>query len=208
MTIPRPEYPRPQFVRPDWVNLNGEWEFEIDNGDSGLDRGLKDNPLSGKITVPFCPESPLSGVEHTDFMLAVWYRKVVTVPSEWKGKHLLLHFGAVDYDATVWINGAEVARHRGGFTPFSALLKNVTGGDTFTIVVRARDDWQSPKARGKQSQKYAPHGCLYTRTTGIWQTVWMEPVPEQALRRPPHHARPCPIMRFTWNKASRRIRPD
>jgi len=184
MTIPRPEYPRPQFVRPDWLCLNGEWEFEIDKSDSGLDRGLKDKPLDSKITVPFCPESPLSGVGHTDFMLAVWYRKTVTVPSEWQGKHTLLHFGAVDYDTTVWVNGEEVARHRGGFTPFSARLTNITGGDTFTVVVRARDDWQSPKARGKQSQRYAPHGCLYTRTTGIWQSVWMEPVPTQALRRP------------------------
>ena len=184
MTIPRPEYPRPQFVRPDWLCLNGQWEFEIDNGDSGLARGLNDKPLQGTITVPFCPESPLSGVGNTDFMLAVWYRKVVTVPAEWQGKHVLLHFGAVDYDATIWVNGKEVTRHRGGFTPFSALLRDVTGGDTFTVVVRARDDWSSPKARGKQSQQYAPYACLYTRTTGIWQTVWMEPVPAAALRRP------------------------
>jgi beta-galactosidase/beta-glucuronidase len=183
MTIPRSEYPRPQFVRPDWLCLNGEWEFEIDNGDSGLARGLLTSPLTDKITVPFCPESSLSGVEHTDFLLAVWYRKTVTVPEEWKGRHIQLHFGAVDYDTTVWVDGKEVIRHRGGFTPFSALLKTVTGGDTFTIVVRARDDWQAPKARGKQSQQYAPHGCLYTRTTGIWQTVWIEPVPETALRR-------------------------
>ncbi|MDQ2800625.1 MAG: beta-galactosidase, partial [Armatimonadota bacterium] len=184
MTIPRSEYPRPQFVRPDWLCLNGEWEFEIDNGDSGQARGLLTNPLSDKITVPFCPESSLSGLTHTDFMLAVWYRKTVQVPDGWKGRHVQLHFGAVDYDATVWVNGEEVARHRGGFTPFSALLRNVTGGDTFTVVVRARDDWHSPKARGKQSQQYAPHGCHYTRTTGIWQTIWIEPVPETALRRP------------------------
>ncbi len=184
MTIPRPEYPRPQFVRPDWLNLNGEWEFEIDGGDSGLERGLREKPLAGTITVPFCPESTLSGVGHTDFMLAVWYRKTVTVPAAWAGKHILLHFGAVDYDATVWVNGVEAARHRGGFTPFFAKLKDVTAGATLTIVVRARDDWQTPKARGKQSQKYAPHGCLYTRTTGIWQTVWMEPVPATALGRP------------------------
>ena len=187
MTIPRSEYPRPQFVRSDWLCLNGEWEFEIDNGDSGQARGLLTNPLSDKITVPFCPESFLSGLTHTDFMLAVWYRKTVQVPDDWKGRHVQIHFGAVDYDATVWVNGEEVARHRGGFTPFSALLRNVTGGDTFTVVVRARDDWHSPKARGKQSQQYAPHGCVYTRTTGIWQTVWIEPVPETALRPPPYH---------------------
>ena len=184
MTIPRPEYPRPQFVRPDWLCLNGEWEFEIDGGDSGLARGLVSSHLAGKIVVPFCPESSLSGVGHTDFMAAVWYRKTVTVPEDWKGRHVLLHFGAVDYDATVWVDGVEVIRHRGGFTPFSATLSAVTGGDTFTVVVRARDDWKSPKPRGKQAQAYAPHGCLYTRTTGIWQTVWIEPVPDASLSRP------------------------
>ncbi len=184
MSIPRPEYPRPQFVRPDWVCLNGEWEFEIDGGDSGAERGLLTQELAGKITVPFCPELELSGVGHKDFMLAVWYRRQIVVPEDWKGRHILLHFGAVDYDATIWVNGVEVMRHRGGFTPFSIPLKSVTGGDTFTVVVRARDDWRGPQARGKQSTRYAPHGCHYTRTTGIWQTVWMEPVPECALRRP------------------------
>ena len=184
MTIPRPEYPRPQFVRPDWLCLNGEWEFESDNGDSGYARNLVSSHLADRIAVPFCPESPLSGVENTDFMLAVWYRRTVQVPEEWRGRHVLLHFGAVDYDATVWVDGQEVIRHRGGFTPFSVDLKTVTGGDMFTVVVRARDDWKTPKARGKQSQQYAPHGCLYTRTTGIWQTVWIEPIPEISLRRP------------------------
>jgi beta-galactosidase/beta-glucuronidase len=184
MTIPRSEYPRPQFVRPDWLCLNGEWEFEIDGGDSGLERGLLTRPLSDKIAVPFCPESELSGLAHTDFMLAVWYRKTITVPQEWQGRHVLLHFGAVDYDSTVWVNGAEVLRHRGGFTPFSVTLKHITGGDTFTVVVRARDDWRPPQARGKQSQRYASHGCHYTRTTGIWQTVWMEPIADISLKRP------------------------
>jgi len=184
LTIPRPEYPRPQFVRPDWLCLNGEWEFEIDNGDSGHARNLVSSHLSDKITVPFCPESPLSGLGHVDFMAAVWYRRTVQAPEEWKGRHVLLHFGAVDYDATIWVDGQEVMRHRGGWTPFSVALPKVTGGDTFTVVVRARDDRHSPKPRGKQSQQYAPHGCHYTRTTGIWQTVWIEPVPEVSLRRP------------------------
>src|ERR1041385_8433007 len=90
MSIPRPEYPRPQFQRSDWLNLNGEWEFEIDNGDSGLDRGLLTRELAQKITVPFCPESKLSGIEHVDFMRAVWYRKRVTIPSDWAGRRTLL----------------------------------------------------------------------------------------------------------------------
>ena len=186
-SLPRPEYPRPSFVREHWLNLNGQWSFEIDGGDSGFARGLAKvgHELSGEITVPFCPESKLSGVEHTDFMPAVWYKKRVQVPAEWKGQKVLLHFQAVDYDATVWVNGAEVGRHRGGFTPFSCSLQELaTGGDEIEICIRARDDNKTPKPRGKQSQLYHNHGCLYTRTTGIWQTVWMEPVRQTYLLRP------------------------
>ena len=184
MTLPRPEYPRPQFVRSDWLCLNGEWEFEIDAGDSGLDRGLLHRPLTGRITVPFCPESELSGVHHTDFMAAVWYRRIVDIPQNWSGRQILLHFGAVDYDATVWVNGVEAGRHRGGFSPFTCYLKDVSGGKTIEIVVRARDPHQPGAPLGKQSTRYAPYACFYTRTTGIWQTVWMEPVGEISLKRP------------------------
>ena len=132
--LPRPEYPRPQFVRADWLCLNGEWQFEIDAGDSGLERGLRERPLKEKIIVPFCPESVLSGIGNTDFLNAVWYRREVTIPSAWAGKHVLLHFQAVDYDATVWVNGVEVARHRGGFTPITCDLSGIAapgeaGGD-------------------------------------------------------------------------------
>ncbi len=182
---PRPEYPRPQLVRRDWLCLNGEWQFEIDASDSGLGRGLLQRELRDRIIVPFCPESSLSGVAHTNFMNAVWYRRTVTIPEAWAGQRPLLHFQAVDYDATVWVNGVEVGRHRGGFTPFTCDLAGVASpGKTITIVVRARDDHRSPQPRGKQSQRYANYGCLYTRTTGIWQTVWMEPVPDLALSRP------------------------
>ncbi len=184
MEVPRSEYPRPQFVREEWECLNGVWEFEIDYGDSGLDRGLLTKPYSSQIIVPFCPESKLSGVEHTDFMEAVWYRKKTVVPTDWQGKLIWIHFGAVDYDATVWINGREAGRHRGGFTSFSVCAEGVNAGDSLEIVVRARDDRREPKPRGKQSQSYAPHGCLYTRTTGIWQSVWMEPVNAAAFKRP------------------------
>ncbi|TDE57215.1 beta-galactosidase [Nonomuraea mesophila] len=183
--VPRSEYPRPQMVRQDWLNLNGPWQFEIDAGDSGLERGLRERELSGTITVPFAPESELSGLAHTDFMRAVWYRRTVTIPGAWAGKRTLLHFGAVDHDATVWVNGVEVARHRGGFSPFTADLSGVVRpGEDATIVVRARDPRQGPQARGKQSTRYANYECLYTRTTGIWQTVWLEPVPDVHLRRP------------------------
>ncbi|SEG91997.1 Glycosyl hydrolases family 2 [Nonomuraea solani] len=173
------------MVRADWLTLNGPWQFEIDAADSGLERGLRERELSGTITVPFAPESELSGVGHTDFMEAVWYRRSVTVPAAWAGRRTLLHFGAVDHDATVWVNGAEVARHRGGFSPFTADLSAVVRpGEEATIVVRARDPRQGPQARGKQSTKYQNFECLYTRTTGIWQSVWLEPVPDAHLRRP------------------------
>ncbi|PTY06763.1 hypothetical protein DB346_00420 [Verrucomicrobia bacterium LW23] len=107
---------------------------------------------------------------------------------EWAGRDVLLHFQAVDYDATVWVNGVEAGHHRGGFTPFSCNLRGIARpGETVTIVVRARDNAEDPQPRGKQSQKFGNHGCLYTRTTGIWQTMWMEPVPETALCRPRIH---------------------
>lgn len=181
---PRPEYPRPQFVREDWLCLNGVWQFEIDIANTGLERGLNRKELSGQITVPFCPESRLSGIGNTDFLKSVWYRREVMIPAGWAGRRVLLHFGAVDEEATVWVNGIEVARHRGGFTPFSVDLDEVVKpGDKATIVLRARDDMEKPKPRGKQSTLYHNHDCDYTRTTGIWQTVWMEPVPHTYLKR-------------------------
>lgn len=182
-TIPRPEYPRPQFVRADWLNLNGTWQFEADYGDSGIERGVKDRPLTGEIAVPFCPESKLSGLEHVDFQNAVWYRREVEVPAAWEGKTVLLHFQACDYDTTVWADGVEVARHRGGFTPFQANLGKCAG-QRVTIVVRARDSHPEPQPRGKQANRFAPYACFYTRTTGIWQTVWLEPVADVCMKRP------------------------
>ncbi|WP_345960976.1 glycoside hydrolase family 2 protein, partial [Glycomyces tenuis] len=170
------------MVRPDWLNLNGPWEFEIDRADTGIERGLRERPLEGTITVPFAPESALSGVEDTDFLHAVWYRRELTVPESWAGRRTLLHFGAVDHDATVWVNGREHGRHRGGFTPFTVDLGHLRG--TATVVVRARDSRREPQARGKQSTRHGNYECLYTRTTGIWQTVWAEPVPEVSLARP------------------------
>src|SRR3712207_2140430 len=104
MTIPRPEYPRPQSVREDWLCLNGEWQFEIDGGDNGYDRGLYtgERDLQRRIVVPFCPESSLSGIGNVDFMPAVWYRRSMVIPRDWEGKRVQLHFQAVDYDTTVW----------------------------------------------------------------------------------------------------------
>lgn len=184
MSIPRPEYPRPQLVRDRWLCLNGPWQFESDRGDSGLQRGLLERDLEREIVVPFAPESRASGVEDVDYLHAVWYRRTVTIPADWAGSDVLLHLGAVDHDATVWANGVEVARHRGGFTPFTANLAGVAGpGEDVTIVVRARDEPKGPQARGKQSIAYANADCHYTRTTGIWQTVWLEPVPTTRIER-------------------------
>lgn len=181
VTIPRPEYPRPSFTRADWLNLNGSWSFETDQGDSGLERGLLERELTGTITVPFPPESELSGIEDRDFLEAVWYRRTVTVPADWAGRQVLLHFGAVDSDATVWVDGVELARHRGGYTSFTVDLGPRSG--ELTITVRARDTHRGAQARGKQSPDFAPDRCLYTRVTGIWQTVWLEPVPATRLGR-------------------------
>ena len=180
--IPRNEYPRPQFQRDEWLCLNGEWQFEIDYGDSGIDRGLLQSELKDRITVPFCPESVLSGIGHVDFMNVVWYRKVVDVPEQWAGKDVHLNFQAVDYDATVWVNGEEVIRHRGSSSPFSINLGDVAG-EAITIVVRARDFQQEFKPMGKQAKEFYNNGCVYTRTTGIWQTVWLEPVAKCGLKR-------------------------
>ncbi|MEK3987235.1 beta-galactosidase [Paenibacillus sp. VTT E-133280] len=184
VTLPRPEYPRPDFVRPEWINLNGQWQFEIDHGKSGKERGypVNEHNLSGTITVPFCPESKLSGVEYKDFMAAVWYKREFNMPENWINGRVILHFGAVDYMAEVWVNGVSVGTHRGGYTPFSFdITSNLLPGSN-VITVYAEDDVRSGRQpRGKQSEQFHSHGCDYTRTTGIWQTVWLEQVPETYL---------------------------
>jgi beta-galactosidase/beta-glucuronidase len=182
-SVPRPEYPRPQFVREDWLCLNGRWEFEIDPGDSGLQRGLLKRKLGDSITVPFCPESSLSGIGHTDFMRAVWYRRQVKIPKAWSGRRVLLHLQAADYDTTVWLDGQEVGRHRGGWCGFTCDLGELAG-PSVTIVIRCRDDMSKAGPQGKQSRGFQNAGCHYTRTTGIWQKVWLEPVPHAHLQRP------------------------
>lgn len=183
-SVPRPEYPRPGFVRPEWLNLNGEWQFEIDHGKSGKERGYseKGHELTGKITVPFCPESRLSGVGYTDFMAAVWYKREFTLPENWTAGRTLLHFGAVDYMAEVWVNGISAGTHRGGYTPFCFDITAHLAAGRNVITVYAEDDVRSGRQpRGKQSERFHSHGCDYTRTTGIWQTVWLEQVPDTYL---------------------------
>ena len=181
--IPRPEYPRPQFVRERWLCLNGPWRFEIDASDTGLERALLERALAHEITVPFCPESTLSGIDNQDYLNAVWYRREVRVPEDWECDVVLLHFQAVDYDATVWVDGVEVGRHRGGFTPFTLELAK-GAGDVFDLTVRARDTHTEPQPRGKQAMAFRGQGAIYRRTTGIWQTVWIEPAFGTRLERP------------------------
>ncbi|MBB3108836.1 beta-galactosidase/beta-glucuronidase [Paenibacillus phyllosphaerae] len=183
-SVPRPEYPRPQWVRPEWINLNGPWQFEIDHGKSGKESGYAEagRELSGTITVPFAPESKLSGVEYKDFMAAVWYRREVTLPESWQGGRVLLHFGAVDYETEVWVNGVSVGKHRGGYSSFSFDMTSAATPGVNIITVYAEDDVRSGRQpRGKQSERLYSHGCDYTRTTGIWQTVWLEHVPATYL---------------------------
>jgi len=182
--IPRNEYPRPQMRRSSWQNLNGEWEFEFDFGKSGKERGvLSKDKLDRTIIVPFCPESVLSGIGYTDFINAVWYRRTFTVPQDWLKQRTILHFEAVDYSCEIWVNGVSVATHRGGYTPISIdITAHITGGDN-TVALYAEDDTRTGlQPCGKQSKVYASAGCDYTRVTGIWQTVWLENVPNTYIK--------------------------
>jgi len=184
--IPRPEHPNPQWERKNWKNLNGTWQFEIDYSCSGEERGLAQaDSLSGTITVPFCPESPLSGVQVKDFMNCVWYKKTITLAEEeLRGNRLLFHIGACDYETKVWVNGKMAGEpHRGGYTPIDLDITDyVTAGDNL-ITVSAYDDIRSfRQPGGKQSARYDSYRCYYTRTTGIWQTVWYELVPEDYIK--------------------------
>ena len=182
---PRPEYPRPQFERAAWVNLNGTWNFDFDFGESGIERNLhKADKLDKQITVPFCPESKLSGIQHVDFINCVWYQRKISIPSEWNGKKIFLNFGAVDYKSEVYIDGNMVQRHTGGSSSFAVdITRYVKPGQTHNLVVHVKDDVRSGKQTGgKQSGQYASYGCFYTRVTGIWQTVWMEAVDAKGLK--------------------------
>ena len=177
--IPRPEYPRPDFQRADWINLNGEWTYTFDFSSSGLERQLyKSQGFNKKITVPFCPESSLSGVEFKDFIPHIWYHRTFKVPTSWSGKRIMLNFGAVYYQAEIYVDGQLAGRHFGGSSSFTLDVTSlVKVGKQQNLVVYASSDVRKrTQSAGKQCLQYAPHGCNYTRTTGIWQTVWMEAV--------------------------------
>ncbi len=190
---PRPEYPRPRFRRSAWANLNGEWAFAFDDKDEGLKHGWQgttaqglrsgSSPFDRRITVPYCYQAKLSGICERAFHDVVWYARTFKHSLSNDAERLLLHFGAVDYRATVWVNGVWVVSHEGGHTPFSA---DVTGtllreGEN-VLIVRAEDPSQDVTIpRGKQYWREQSEGIFYTRTTGIWQTVWLEPVSRRRI---------------------------
>lgn len=179
----REEYPRPQFVRKEWINLNGIWDFEMDFGKSGIDRKLYEGEgFTKKILVPFCPESSLSGINYKDFMNMVWYKREFIVDKVTE-RRTLLHFQAVDYHTTLWLNGKKIGEHKGGYTPFTFDITAFITEGVNLITLCAKDDPREKfQPRGKQSGQYYSAGCDYTRTTGIWQTVWLEFVSESYLK--------------------------
>ncbi len=172
-----PSYPRPDLKRAKWIDLNGAWDFAFDA--SAEIRRPQDVTWDRTITVPFSPETPASGIHDQGLYCAVWYRRAFEAPVLKTGERLLLHFGAVDYSATVWINGVKACEHEGGYTPFSVEIQELLhNGSEQEIVVRAEDDpGDLEKPRGKQDWKLEAHSIWYPRTTGIWQTVWLEVLP-------------------------------
>ena len=210
----RKEHPRPIFYRKDWLNLNGEWSCEFSKDIKGFSKSkLNKKKFSKKIIVPFCPESKLSGIGHTDFIQEMYYQKTFVIPKSWKNKKILLHFGGVDYESTIYINKKKVGLNKGGSTPFSLdITSNIieNGNNDLKLyiidkrcagspepnfdyrgrgVFRSQNDikkWVLNKnrfqPRGKQSTFKHSYGCYYTRTTGIWQTVWLEAVNKKHIK--------------------------
>lgn len=175
--IPRPEHPRPDMLRADWQNLNGRWDF-FESDDEKATPTYPD-----KINVPFCRESKLSGLERKGFVKNVWYRRTFETP-KWTGKRTILHIGACDYRTTVWVNGKRVGEHVGGNVSFGFdISEHLANEGENTVVIHAFDDTASGKQpTGKQSQRPESHGIFYTRTTGIWQTVWLEGVGQSYIK--------------------------
>ncbi|GAB2545377.1 glycoside hydrolase family 2 protein [Gracilibacillus alcaliphilus] len=183
----RNEYPRPQFMREQWLNLNGEWEFDFDDRNQGeTDKWYtKNHSLSRKINVPFAFQSELSGIGETGFHDIVWYKRDIQIPKEWQGKSIILHFGAVDFHTKVYVNEMFIGEHIGGNTSFSFDITNhLSWGETEYLTVRVEDpSTDETIPRGKQYWKEDPQAIWYTRTTGIWQTVWLEPVADNYIKQ-------------------------
>jgi beta-galactosidase/beta-glucuronidase len=170
-------YPRPQLVRDNWVPLNGPWDFALDP--DAVWRHPGEVTWDRSIVVPFSPETPASGIDNPGFYEACWYRRDVAIDRPNDGGRVLLHFGAVDHTATIWVNGERAGKHEGGYTPFCIDITDMLAdAPAQQIVVRAFDDPQDlAKPRGKQDWQLQPHSIWYPRTSGMWQTVWIEHVP-------------------------------
>ena len=184
-SIPRPEHPNPQWERTNWVNLNGTWEFDFDFGRTARDRKLyaSEEKLSKEILVPFCPESKLSGIGYTDFINSVCYRRKFDIAEADLNGKIFLHFGAVDYKSYIYVNGTLAGTHIGGYTSFTLDITNLVKTGENVLFVSADDDCRDgAQPSGKQSKLYYSHDCDYTRTTGIWQTVWLEKTPNAYIK--------------------------
>ena len=183
--IPKPEYPRPQMVREEWMNLNGEWELEFDDEDKGKEEEwFLNHSYSRRIQVPFAYQSKRSGIHITDFHDIVWYKREIESKELTPGKRYLLHFQAVDYQAELWVNGSYVGIHRGGHVSFTFEITPYLKEGNNVITLRVEDDSENLELpRGKQFWKETSENIFYTRTTGIWQTVWLEPVNDIYMER-------------------------
>jgi len=185
MKIPRSDYPRPQFQRDEWLNLNGAWQFAYDDENRGTKEGWQSGrTLDQTITVPFAYQSALSGIEDSSFHDRVWYRRTFAVPDSMQGKRILLHFGAVDYRAWVYVNGQLVTFHEGGHVPFHAEITHQLIDGENEVVVKVEDSSDAlDQPRGKQYWLEKSASIFYIRTTGIWQTVWLEAVADTYLQK-------------------------
>lgn len=175
-SIPREEYPRPQFERTEWLNLNGEWNFKFDKENKGeKEKWYKKFDADKKIIVPFTYETKASGIEEEEFCPHIWYQKKITIPSEFEGKEIILHFQAADYKTKLWVNGMFVGERKGGQIAFSFKITDYLEGTTeLDIVVKNEDSQSCFQPRGKQRWLDQSYECWYVQTTGIWQTVWLE----------------------------------
>lgn len=180
-SIPRPEYPRPDLQRSEWLNLNGQWEFEFDDNNMGEAEGWyyeTGRSFSRKITVPFCYQSSMSGINDDGLHEIMWYKRTFDLPESFTDKRVLLNFGAVDYYASVWVNGKHIGSHKGGYVPFKLEITNYLKQKDNLLVVKVEDRYDTVQPRGKQYWKQKPDRCWYIANSGIWQTVWLEAVGE------------------------------